>query len=85
MFILSAVCPPVGMQVEVELNIPAFDLVPRECQLLFTGRVVRIEVCYRLMGFAVAGRIESEQLEDDAKLEDDVKEEEHDKKKLQSA
>jgi len=78
MFILSASCPPVGMQVEVELNIPAFDLVPRQCQLRCTGRVVRVEACFQLRGFAIAGRMESEHLSDDD-------EEEHHKKKLQLA
>jgi hypothetical protein len=58
MFVLSANCPPVGMQVEIEMNIPAFDLVPRQCQLRCTGKVMRIEGCNQLRGFAVAGRIE---------------------------
>ena len=78
MFILSASCPPVGMQVEIELNIPAFDLVPRQCQFRCSGRVVRVEACYQLRGFAVAGRMESDHLNDD-------EEEEHHKKKLQLA
>ena len=55
MFILSASCPPIGTQVEVEMNIPAFDLIPRQCQLRCTGRVMRID---QLRGFAVVGRIE---------------------------
>jgi len=78
MFIFSASCPPVGMQVEIELNIPAFDLVPRRCQLRCTGRVVRVEGCYQLKGFAIAGRMESEHLNDND-------EKEHPKKKLQLA
>jgi hypothetical protein len=80
MFVLSASCPPVGMQVEIEMNIPAFDLVPRRCQLRCTGRVLRVEVCYQLRGFAVAGRIKGDHVEDD---EDDKKkepQEEHEKK-----
>jgi hypothetical protein len=58
MFVLSASCPPVGVQVEIEMNIPAFDLVPRQCQLRCIGRVMRVEGCYQLRGFAVVGRIE---------------------------
>lgn len=58
MFILSASCPPIGTQVEIEMNIPAFDLIPRQCQLRCTGRVMRIEGCDQLRGFAVVGRIE---------------------------
>jgi hypothetical protein len=58
MFVLSASCPPIGMQVEIEMNIPAFDLVPRQCQLRCIGRVARVEGCYQLRGFAVVGRIE---------------------------
>jgi PilZ domain len=59
MFVLSANCPPVGMQVEIEMNIPAFALVPRKCQLRCTGEVMRVEGCYQLHGFAVVGRIEN--------------------------
>jgi hypothetical protein len=58
LFILSASSPPIGMQVEIEMNIPAFDLIPRQCQLRCTGRVMRIEGCHQLRGFAVVGRIE---------------------------
>ena len=58
MFVLSASYPPVGMQVEIEMRIPAFDLVPRQCQLRWIGRVVRVEGCYQLRGFAVVGQIE---------------------------
>ena len=45
---------------EIEMNIPAFDLVPRQRQLRCTGRVMRVEGCYQLRGFAVVGRIEDE-------------------------
>ena len=72
MFVLSANCPPVGKQVDIELNIPAFDLVPRRCQLRCTGRVTRVESRYRVRGFAVAGRIESDHLESDHAGEDDA-------------
>jgi hypothetical protein len=73
MFILAASCPPVGMQVEIELNIPAFDLVPRQCQLRCTGRVMRVEPCYQLRGFAVGGRITIDQLEDHGEEEEENK------------
>jgi hypothetical protein len=44
------------MQVEIRLDIPAFDLIP--CQWLrCTGRVTRIENRYRVRAFAVAGRL----------------------------
>jgi hypothetical protein len=79
MFILSESCPPVGVQVEIEMKIPAFNLVPRQSQLRWTGRVIRVEACYQLRGFAVAGRIESDHLE----AEEDEEEEEPNKKKLQ--
>jgi len=66
------------MQVEIELNIPAFDLIPRQCQLHCSGRVIRVETCYQLRGFAVAGRMKGDFPEDD-------EEEHNDKKKLQLA
>jgi hypothetical protein len=83
MFILCSSCPPVGMPVEIELNIPAFDLVPRQCELRCTGRVVRVEACYQLKGFAVAGPIKGAHFKDD---EEEAGEEEwHTRRKLQSA
>jgi hypothetical protein len=65
MFVFTAKCPPVGMQVEIELEIPAFALVPRPCRLRCSGRVTRVEVCHQLRGFAVVGRIEGEDIKDD--------------------
>ena len=65
MFVLSGTCPPVGTQVDIELNIPAFDLIPRRCQLRCTGRVVRVEGCGQLRGFAVVGRVEDSGRRDD--------------------
>ena len=59
MFVLSANCPPLGTPLEIEMNIPAFDLVPRQCQLRYTGKVMRVEGCCQLRGFAVVGRIEN--------------------------
>jgi hypothetical protein len=46
------------MPLEIEMKIPAFDLVPRQCQLRYTGKVMRVEGCCQLRGFAVVGRIE---------------------------
>jgi hypothetical protein len=66
MFVLSANCPPVGTHVDIDLNIPACDLVPRRCQLRCTGRVMRIEGCCQLRGFAVVGRVEDSGRRDDA-------------------
>jgi hypothetical protein len=58
MFIFTAKCPPVGTQVEIELDIPAFALVPHPCRLRCRGRVMRVEGCSQLRGFAVFGQIE---------------------------
>ncbi len=58
MFILSASCPPIGMQVEIELNIPTCEMVPRPQRLHCSGRVTRVESCYQLRGFAVVGRMQ---------------------------
>ena len=66
MFVLSASCPPVGMQVEIEMNIPAFDLVPQQRQLRCSGRVMRVEGCCQLRGFAVVGRVEDNGRRDNA-------------------
>ena len=55
MFILAAKCPPPGVEVVVEFALPAFDLVPHPVKLRCIGRVSRVETCYQLNGFAVAG------------------------------
>ena len=60
MFILADKCPPCGAEVDVEFALPAFDLVPRPMTLHCIGRVSRIESCYQLSGFAVAGQIVNE-------------------------
>jgi hypothetical protein len=57
MFVLSAKCPPLGVDVKIELDIPAFDLVPRQVSLRCIGRVSRVETCYKLSGFAVTGQL----------------------------
>jgi hypothetical protein len=60
MFVLAAKVPPVGTEVEVEFSLPAFGWVPRPTRLHCVGRVSRVETCYQLAGFAVAGRFVSE-------------------------
>ena len=59
-FVLAAKSPPVGVEVEVEFVLPAFDLVPRPVRLHCVGRVSRAERCYQLEGFAVTGRFVNE-------------------------
>jgi hypothetical protein len=71
MFIVTTKCPPLGEQVQIRLEIPAFDLIPRQ-RLHCTGRVMRVEGRSRVRGFAVAGRIESDHLETDQAGEDDA-------------
>jgi hypothetical protein len=62
MFILAAKCPPPDVEVEVEFALPAFDLVPHPVRLHCIGQVSRVETCYQLNGFAVAGRLVNETL-----------------------
>jgi hypothetical protein len=64
MFILSAKCPPAGAEVAIELALPAFDFVPRPVRLRCVGRVCRVETCYQLNGFAVAGEFVNDALAD---------------------
>ena len=56
MFVLSAKTPPLGGEVEIEFVLPPFSSVPRETRLHCVGRVSRVESCYQLKGFAVAGQ-----------------------------
>jgi hypothetical protein len=65
MFILTSKCPPVGTQVEMEFVIPAFDQISRQVRFLCKGLVTRVETCYEVAGFAVAGRIEGGVLGED--------------------
>jgi hypothetical protein len=60
MFVLAAKIPPVGIEVEVEFVLPAFGCVPRPTRLHCVGRVSRVEACYQLTGFAVAGQFVGE-------------------------
>ena len=63
MFILTAKCPSLGAEIVVEFALPAFDLVPHPVKLRCIGRVSRIETCYQLNGFAVAGNFANEAVE----------------------
>jgi hypothetical protein len=60
MFVLAATTPPVGGEVEIEFVLPPFGSVPRPTRLHCVGRVSRVEVCYQLKGFAVAGQFVDE-------------------------
>ena len=60
MFVLAATTPPVGGEVEIEFVLPPFGSVPRPTRLHCVGRVSRVEACYQLKGFAVAGRFVDE-------------------------
>jgi hypothetical protein len=60
MFVLAATTPPLGGEVEVEFVLPPFSSVPRPTRLHCVGRVSRVEVCYQLKGFAVAGQFVGE-------------------------
>jgi hypothetical protein len=64
MFVLAAKTPAVGVEVEVEFVLPAFSRVPRPIRLHCVGRVSRVENCYQLRGFAIAGRFVNEMLPD---------------------
>lgn len=63
MFILTAKRPSLGAEIVVEFALPAFDLVPHPVKLRCIGRVSRIETCYQLNGFAVAGNFANEAVE----------------------
>ena len=57
MFVLAAKTPPVGAEVDVEFVLPAFGRMPRPIRLHCIGRVSRVETCYQVKGFAVAGQL----------------------------
>ena len=60
MFVLAATTPPFGGDVEIEFVLPPFSSVPRPTRLHCVGRVSRVETCYQLKGFAVAGQFVDE-------------------------
>ena len=57
-FIVTSNCPPVGAEVEVDVVVPASDPGPTEILFRHTGRVIRIQPCEDLLGFAFAGNFE---------------------------
>ena len=57
MFVLAAKTPPVGAEVDVEFVLPAFGRMPRPIRLYCIGHVSRVETCYQVKGFAVAGQL----------------------------
>lgn len=59
-FIVSSNCPPVDVEIEVDVVVPAFDPAPKEILFRHGGRVIRIQACEDLRGFAVAGQFENE-------------------------
>jgi PilZ domain len=60
MFIVTGHCPPVDIEIEIDVVVPAFDPAPKEILFRHTGRVIRIQACEDLLGFAVAGQFENE-------------------------
>ncbi len=60
LFVLAAKCPAVGIEIEVELVLPAFGRVPRPTRLRCVGRVSRVETCCQLKGFAITGKFVNE-------------------------
>ncbi len=59
-FIVTGDCPPVGIEIEIDVVVPAFDPEPSEIMFRHTGRVIRIQACENLLGFAVAGQFDDE-------------------------
>jgi hypothetical protein len=59
-FIVTGNCPPVDIEIEIDVVVPAFDLAPKEILFRHTGRVIRIQACEDLLGFAVTGQFENE-------------------------
>jgi hypothetical protein len=58
--VLAANSPPLGIEVEVDLVLPASGYVRRPVGLRCVGRVSRTEICFGFKGFAVAGRFLNE-------------------------
>ena len=59
-FIVTSYCPPVVIEIEIDVVVPAFDPAPKEILFRHTGPVIRIQACEDLLGFAVAGQFENE-------------------------
>ena len=60
MFVLAANCPPLGIEVEADLVLPASEFVPQSVRLRCVGRVTRAEIRSGFKGFAVSGRFLNE-------------------------
>ena len=59
-FIVTSNCPPVDIKIEIDVVVPAFDPEPKEILFRHIGRVIRIQACEDLLGFAVAGQFKDE-------------------------
>jgi hypothetical protein len=59
-FIVTSYCPPADIEIEIDVVVPVFNPAPGELLLRHTGRLVRIQACEDLFGFAVAGQFEDE-------------------------
>jgi hypothetical protein len=74
MFIFASKCPPVGTPIEIDFAIPTFHRMPHQLRFCSKGQVVRLETCYEVAGFAVAGRIEGELPAEGEQLGNDIEE-----------
>ena len=59
MLVIAGHTPPLGIDVAVDLVVPAFAWVPRPVRLHGVGRISRSETYYRLKAFAVVIRVAS--------------------------
>ena len=57
-FIVTSDCPPVGVEIQVDVVVPATDPAPTEILFRHSGRAIRIQRCEDLLGFAVAGHFD---------------------------
>lgn len=62
MFVVTGDCPLVGTELEIDVVVPTFDAVPRETLFRHRGETVRTQGCEDLLGFAVAGNFEDDDL-----------------------
>jgi hypothetical protein len=60
MFVVTGDCPPVDIDIEIDVVVPAFYPAPKEILFRHIGRVIRIQTCEALRGFAVAGQFDNE-------------------------
>jgi hypothetical protein len=57
-FIVASNCPSINVEMEVDVVVPAFARGASEILFRHAGRVIRIQACEDLLGFAVAGEFE---------------------------